>query len=231
MEEQKGLQMNANGAPQDAHYVDTGESYIVENDSIQETFAHDSVHHDPAAGTPDLGLAQQSVNRDLGHELGDLDALHERREAMDAELKECQGGEDDELEENDEVERRSVYVGNVDYSSKPQELQEYFKACGRINRVTIMVDKFTGRPKGFAYIEFMEVESISHALLLNETLFRGRQIKVIAKRKNIPGFSRGRGRGGRARARGFRGRRPYYPRGGYGAVYRGRGTRASGPYA
>ncbi|KYF39430.1 RNA recognition motif-containing protein, partial [Toxoplasma gondii TgCatPRC2] len=35
----------------------------------------------------------------------------------------------------------------VDYSSTPAELQEHFKSCGTINRITIMVDKYTGHPK------------------------------------------------------------------------------------
>ena len=38
--------------------------------------------------------------------------------------------------------------GQVDYSSSPEELQEFFKSCGTINRVTILCDKFTGHPKG-----------------------------------------------------------------------------------
>eukprot|EP01068_Selenidium_serpulae_P005656 Selendium_serpulae@DN4132_c0_g1_i1.p1 len=230
MDEHKGLQMGGI-VPQDTPYqVEGADTYIPESDTIHETYNHDTTQHETAPGGHDLGISQQSANRDLSDELTESDPLQERTDAIDAELKECLGAEQDEMEDDDELERRSVYVGNVDYSAKPQELQEYFKACGRINRVTIMVDKYSGRPKGFAYIEFTEVESISHALLLNDTLFRNRQIKVISKRKNIPGYSRGRGRGTRPRARGFRGRRPSYPRGGYGAVYRGRGARASGPY-
>ena len=50
--------------------------------------------------------------------------------------------------------RKSIYVGQVDYSATPEELVAHFKACGQVERVTIMCDKFTGHPKGFAYIEF-----------------------------------------------------------------------------
>jgi polyadenylate-binding protein 2 len=35
-----------------------------------------------------------------------------------------------------------------------EELKEHFKECGEIKRITIPVDKTTGRAKGFAYIEF-----------------------------------------------------------------------------
>ncbi|CEM11203.1 unnamed protein product [Vitrella brassicaformis CCMP3155] len=97
-----------------------------------------------------------------------------------------------------EVDRRSVYVGNLDYHTTCEELQEHFKSIGPINRVTILVDKYTGHPKGFAYIEFMDVESAENALTLNETSFRQRAIKVVPKRTNVPGLGLRRGGGGGA---------------------------------
>lgn len=36
----------------------------------------------------------------------------------------------------------------MDYSATPEEIQQHFQACGTINRVTILCDKFTGHPKG-----------------------------------------------------------------------------------
>ncbi|KAG9006171.1 cytoplasmic RNA-binding protein [Tulasnella sp. JGI-2019a] len=103
------------------------------------------------------------------------------------------------------VDARSVFVGNVDYSSSPEEIQQHFTSCGSINRVTILCDKFTGNPKGFAYVEFADPAFVETALALNDSLFKGRLIKVTSKRTNIPGFNaRGRGRG-RARGGGYRG--------------------------
>jgi polyadenylate-binding protein 2 len=102
---------------------------------------------------------------------------------------------DEELLDTTETDKRSVYVGQVDYGATPQELQEHFRSCGTINRITILVDKYTGYPKGFAYVEFADEAAVANAILLNDTMFRGRQIKVMAKRTNIPGLKRGRGRG------------------------------------
>jgi len=51
-------------------------------------------------------------------------------------------------ESKESIDSRSVYVGNVDYGTTPEELQTHFKGCGTINRVTIICDKFTGHPKG-----------------------------------------------------------------------------------
>eukprot|EP01115_Flamella_aegyptia_P008568 TRINITY_DN35813_c0_g1_i1.p1 TRINITY_DN35813_c0_g1~~TRINITY_DN35813_c0_g1_i1.p1 ORF type:complete len:216 (-),score=65.74 TRINITY_DN35813_c0_g1_i1:61-708(-) len=107
------------------------------------------------------------------------------------------------------IDSRSVYVSNVDYGCTDEELGAHFKSCGTITRITIIKDKYTGHPKGYAYIEFENEDAVKYALILNGSLIRGRQLKVLAKRTNIPGMSaRGRYRG---RYRGYRRpRRPSY---------------------
>ncbi|SCZ95948.1 BZ3500_MvSof-1268-A1-R1_Chr8-1g09903 [Microbotryum saponariae] len=80
-------------------------------------------------------------------------------------------------DEKEAVDSRSIYVGNVDYGSTPEEIQAHFASCGTINRVTILCDKYTG-PKGYAYVEFAEPSLVANAVLLNESMFRGRLLKV-----------------------------------------------------
>ncbi|CAK7263532.1 hypothetical protein SEPCBS57363_000606 [Sporothrix epigloea] len=154
-----------------------------------------------------------------------------------AKLREMQkdlNNQSQELTENKEgVDSRSIFVGNVDYSASPEEIQAHFQSCGSINRVTILLDKFTGQPKGYAYVEFSEPSLVAQALVLNESVFKGRNIKVVPKRTNVPGMSRGRGRGGfpRGGGRGFPGGRGgFAPRGGYRGGYRGRGRGGFAPY-
>ncbi|KAH8863368.1 Polyadenylate-binding protein 2-B [Schistosoma japonicum] len=106
-------------------------------------------------------------------------------------------------EDKTEVDLRSVYVGNVDYGSTADELEAHFRGCGPINRVTILCNKFTGHPKGFAYIEFDTRDAVEAAIALDDSSFRSRQLKVLPKRTNVPGMSmtnrppfvRGRARG------------------------------------
>merc|ERR550539_2206117 len=101
-----------------------------------------------------------------------------------------------------EADARSIYVGNVDYSTKPADLKQLFESCGDVERVTILCDKWTGAPKGFAYVQFTKPEHVENAQLLNGQEFKQRNLKVSPKRTNVPGFNRGRGRG---RGRGYRG--------------------------
>ncbi|KAJ0981396.1 hypothetical protein J5N97_009651 [Dioscorea zingiberensis] len=97
----------------------------------------------------------------------------------------------------------------VDYACTPEEVQQHFQSCGTVNRVTILTDKF-GQPKGFAYVEFVEVEAIQEALQLNESELHGRQLKVLAKRTNVPGMKQFRPRRFNPYM-GYRSRRPYVP--------------------
>jgi len=77
-------------------------------------------------------------------------------EAEAAKLREMQASLDqaraDLTEDKEEVDSRSIFVGNVDYSTSPEELQAHFQSCGSINRVTILLDKFTGQPKGYVIL-------------------------------------------------------------------------------
>lgn len=94
------------------------------------------------------------------------------------------------ISEVDEVDARSVYVGNVDFTSSTEELREFFKECGAIDRVTIPLDRYTHQPKGFAYLEFGDLSCVAKAQALNDSVFKGRKLKIIPKRTNIPGLTR-----------------------------------------
>ena len=55
----------------------------------------------------------------------------------------------DLADDKESIDARSIFVGNVDYSASPEDIQGHFQSCGSINRVTILLDKFTGQPKGY----------------------------------------------------------------------------------
>jgi len=172
-----------------------------------------------------------------GNDEEEISAMKRRVAEMEeeaAKLREMQMTLDqqsnDLREDKEDIDSRSIFVGNVDYEASPEEIQAHFQSCGSINRVTILLDKFTGHPKGYAYVEFTEPSLVAHALLLNESVLRGRNLKVVPKRTNLPGMVGRGGRGGRGRGRGAFGGRGFPPRGGgYRGGYRGRG-RGFTPY-
>ncbi|KAI9674347.1 MAG: cytoplasmic RNA-binding protein [Trizodia sp. TS-e1964] len=188
----------------------------------------------------------KSHEDEFNEEEAEINAMKRRVAEMEeeaAKLREMQANLDqthhDLREDKEDIDARSIFVGNVDYQASPEEIQAHFQSCGSINRVTILLDKFSGHPKGYAYVEFTEPSLVALALVLNESVFRGRNLKVVPKRTNVPGMSRGggpmmRGGGGRGMMRGGpRGRGGYAPRGGSGyrgSSYRGRGRGSFSPY-
>ncbi|KAL4999574.1 hypothetical protein BDV10DRAFT_164561 [Aspergillus recurvatus] len=175
----------------------------------------------------------ETPHEEAGDDEEEIEAMKRRVAEMESEaakLREMQATLDQQSEslkeDKEDIDARSIFVGNVDYGASPEEIQAHFQSCGSINRVTILLDKFTGQPKGYAYVEFAEPSLVAQALVLNESVFRGRNLKVVPKRTNLPGMSsRGRGRG---RGRGY-GRGGFARGGGYRGGYRGRG-RGYAPY-
>lgn len=82
-------------------------------------------------------------------------------EAEAAKLREMQATLDKETnelrEDKEDIDARSIFVGNVDYGASPEEIQAHFQSCGSINRVTILLDKFTGHPKGYVSLQGINV--------------------------------------------------------------------------
>jgi polyadenylate-binding protein 2 len=180
----------------------------------------------PSTTEADEDLEATEMQRkieEMDNELADITA---KESAVEGKLSEVAGSMDE----------HSIYIGQVDYSATAEELRAHFAPCGTINRVTIGTDKFTGHAKGFAYIEFTDKDAVDQALKLDDTPFKGRQLKVTPKRANqAPAFGSSE-RGGRGGGRGgFRGggRGGYGGRGsggfrGGGGGYRGGGGRGGG---
>ncbi|KAE9989378.1 hypothetical protein EG327_002812 [Venturia inaequalis] len=163
-------------------------------------YMSDTTAHNEEVDLPDTQAPTD--NNDENDE--EITAMKKRLEDMEAEaakLREMQTQIDGNSfapnhESKEAIDSRSIFVGNVDYGASPEEIQDHFKTCGSINRVTILLDKFTGHPKGYAYVEFSDPQLVTQALVLNDSIFRGRQLKVTAKRTNLPGLQHRGGRGG-----------------------------------
>ncbi|KAK8794424.1 hypothetical protein JH06_1164 [Blastocystis sp. subtype 4] len=163
--------------------------------------------------------AKEEVNVDFGEDAPQnepelsLESLDKLAENIDAEqnddlqkVKEMAAENNEKINavvqlptDRDNIDERSIFVKQVDYGVTPQELMEYFSTCGSITRIKILTTK-QGVPKGAAYIEFADPESVKSALMFSGNSFHDRTLVVEPKRKNIPRHflhrGRGRGRGG-----------------------------------
>ena len=83
----------------------------------------------------------------------------------------------------------NIYIGNLSYRIDEQELRRIFEKYGEVTSVSIINDKFTGKSKGFGFIEMPNSEEANAAIQgLNETELGNRQIKVneARARENTP---------------------------------------------
>ena len=98
-----------------------------------------------------------------------------------------------------------LFVGNLSFQATEEDLRELFAQAGTVETVRIITDQFTGRPRGFGFVEMATKEEAQKAVeMLNGRLFRDRNLVVDEAR---PQPQRGAGGGGGG-PRGDRGPRP-----------------------
>ncbi len=77
------------------------------------------------------------------------------------------------------MEGSKLYVGNLNYDVTEDQLKELFAQHGEIKDIVIIKDKFTGRSKGFGFVEFATSESAQKAVdALNGEDLMGRDLRV-----------------------------------------------------
>lgn len=89
-----------------------------------------------------------------------------------------------------------LFVGNLPYDATEAELREHFGTIGPLASVFIPVDRETGRPRGFAFVEFVNTEHGAEAITrLNSQPFKGRPLSVgeARAREGRPGGGPGGG--------------------------------------
>src|ERR1039457_4015429 len=74
-----------------------------------------------------------------------------------------------------------LFVGNLSYQTMQDDLQEYFSQAGVVTSVNLMLDKVTGKSRGFAFVEYATGEEYNKAV----EQFRGREFQGRALTLNI----------------------------------------------
>jgi RNA recognition motif-containing protein len=73
----------------------------------------------------------------------------------------------------------TIYIGNLSYQASEEDLREVFAEYGTIKRITLPMDRETGRMRGFAFVELAEDAQEDNAISeLDGADWMGRQLKV-----------------------------------------------------
>ena len=111
-----------------------------------------------------------------------------------------------------------LFIGNLPYSATEAELREHLTTVGEPASVVLPVDRETGRPRGFAFVDYADRGIAEEAIRrFDQQPFKGRPLAVSEARpreERGPGGPRPGGFGGPPRPGGFSGPRPGGPMGG-----------------
>jgi RNA recognition motif-containing protein len=104
----------------------------------------------------------------------------------------------------------NIYVGNLSYEVTEEELKKAFEGFGQVESVKIIIDNYSGRSKGFGFVEMPDnAEARSAINDLNDHDLKGRPLKVNTarprneNRRSGGGFGGGRGGGRQGGGRRF----------------------------
>lgn len=78
---------------------------------------------------------------------------------------------------------KTLYVGNLPYSTSESELQEMFGQHGEVLSVKLIIDRETGRSRGFGFVEMADDEADKAISALNGTEFGDRSLRVNEARE------------------------------------------------
>jgi RNA recognition motif-containing protein len=93
-----------------------------------------------------------------------------------------------------------IYVGGLPFATTDAELQQVFSAHGSVESARVITDKFTGRSRGFGFVEMSSnAEAQSAIQALNGTYLDGRSLTVNEARSQEKGSGFGAGRSGEKR--------------------------------
>ena len=91
----------------------------------------------------------------------------------------------------------NIYVGNLSYEVTEEELQKAFEVFGNVESAKVIKDMYTGRSKGFGFVEMSDEADAQSAIDdLNGKELKGRTLKVNKARSRSGGHRGGRKQGG-----------------------------------
>lgn len=77
---------------------------------------------------------------------------------------------------------KTLYVGNLPFSSTDAEIRELFGLYGEVRNVNIVLDRLTGKPRGFAFVSLDDEPADKALAALNGQLFAGRRLQISEAR-------------------------------------------------
>ncbi|KAF7731570.1 hypothetical protein EC973_009334 [Apophysomyces ossiformis] len=154
-----------------------------ETDSSEsESSDEEEEEEEAAAKKADSDKSEESDDSD------DSDDEEEEEEKEDVEMEEAANDKKRKADDSETdgrptkkhfgSEGLTIWVGQLNYEASADDVRSFFSECGDVSDVRISTDRQTGRPRGFAYVEFATAEGKAAGLEKNGEEFMGRNIRI-----------------------------------------------------
>ncbi|MDH4129325.1 MAG: RNA-binding protein [Spirochaetota bacterium] len=80
---------------------------------------------------------------------------------------------------------KTIYVGNLPFAATEEEIRNLFAQHGTVHTVKIIMDRGTGRPRGFGFVDMEDNDAIKAISALDGTEFGGRNLRVNESKKQM----------------------------------------------
>ena len=102
---------------------------------------------------------------------------------------------------------KNIFVGNMDFGVTEEQLRGAFATYGQVDKVTIVTDRDSGQPRGFAFVEMSDDAAAQAAIAgLNGSQLGGRNLNVNEARPKVERGNSGGGGGFKSKKGGYGGR-------------------------
>jgi len=129
-------------------------------------------------GEEQADLSEDNTSVDEHEQRNEAEISAKKRESSEIEQETVDLAEGQSALEQEDIDSRSIFIDNLNFTVSPQDVRAHFQSCGRINGVSI----HTRYIRNFAYVEFTEPISVHEAVKLDGSVLRDCELRVVPKK-------------------------------------------------
>ncbi|XP_021298484.1 squamous cell carcinoma antigen recognized by T-cells 3 [Herrania umbratica] len=113
-----------------------------------------------------------------GKNVAEANDGEEKKGKVDKQVNEQQMKDTDPGKTRLYTDQCTVFISNLDYKAKYEDLRQFFSDVGGITSMRILHDRFTGKSRGLAYVDFVDDEHLAAAVMKNKQMLHGKKLSI-----------------------------------------------------
>ncbi|XVE91288.1 hypothetical protein DITRI_Ditri20bG0141400 [Diplodiscus trichospermus] len=127
-----------------------------------------------------------------GQNLAEANDVEERKGKVGKQVNEPQMKDTKPSKTRLYTDKCTAFVSNLNFKTKDEDLQQFFSEVGAVTAIRILYDKFTGKSRGLAYVDFEDDEHLAAAVAKNKQMLLGKRLSIArsnpkqGKKESVP---------------------------------------------